>query len=158
NTRVSPNEPEEKITVIFTEDMYNAWLQRYKELGEGRGESDGPVDLPFEINFELTEKNIDRIDYDYLNNNFERCIRSREDADVKAHIRTKNAPRRFCATASAAQHVYATLVNTDLENGVLPVEANESFIDYIRDSRESSQRKETTNVLHAVGLDEAALR
>src|SRR5699024_5782933 len=81
NTRVSPNESKEKITVIFTEDMYNAWLQRYKELGVGDGEGNGPVDLPFEINFELAEKNVDRIDYEYLNNNFKKYIRSREEGD-----------------------------------------------------------------------------
>lgn len=157
-TRFSPNEPEEKITVIFTEDMYDAWLQRYKELGKGEGGNGEPGDLPFEINYELTEKNVDRIDYEYLNNNFERYIRSREYGDSEEQKRIKNDLHRFFATLSSEEQIYANMVINDLENGNLFIEEYKDFMDYVNDYRERSESKKITKIVDALGVDEDTLR
>lgn len=157
-TKVSSNEAEEKIKVIFTEEMYAAWLQRYKELGQGSGGSGEPDDLPFEINYELTEKNVDRIDHDYLNNNFERYVRSRKYGDTDEQKRIKNDLHRFFATLSSEEQIYANMVINDLESGNLLVEENKDFTDYINDYRERSEGKKIRKIVKALGVDEDILR
>lgn len=158
-TRVSPSEPEEEIEINFTEEMYNSWLQRYKELGEGEGGSGGePGDLPFEINYELTEKTVDRIDYDYLNSNFKRYIRSRKYGNSDEQKRIKNDLHRFFATLSSEQQVYANMIINDLEHGKLLIEEHKEFTDYINDYRERSESKEITKIVNALGVDETILR
>lgn len=156
-TQVSPNEPEEKVTVIFTEEMYNAWLQRYKELGKSSSGGNGSG-LPFEINYELTEKDADRIDYDYLNNNFKRYVKSRKTNDKKEQERIKNDLHRFFATLSVEQQMYANMVINDLENGSLVIDEDKEFSDYINEYRERSENKEIKKLVDAFGLDETKLK
>ncbi|MCM3112828.1 type I restriction endonuclease subunit R [Lederbergia lenta] len=157
-TRVSPYEPEEKVAVIFTEEMYNAWLLRYQELASDAGKVEGIDDLPFDINYELAEKSVGRIDYDYLNTNFQRFVNSKKSGNKEGQERIKNDLHRFFATLTAEQQIYANMVINDLEYGNLVVQEGKDFTDYINEYRERSEDKEVASVIEALSVDEEKLR
>lgn len=157
-TRVSPNEPEEKITVIFTKKMYDAWLLRYQELASDVEKVEGVDDLPFDIDYELAEKSVGRIDYDYLNNNFQRFVTSQKSGNKEEQERIKNDLHRFFATLTAEQQTYANMVINDLEYGDLDVQEGKEFTDYINEYRERSEDKEVSSIIEALGIDEDKLR
>jgi len=159
HTRPTPNEPEEDITVTFTQDMYNAWLLRYQELAEEtEGGEDGPGEVPFDINYTLVQKGTGRIDYDYLNNNFKKYVKSQNQGDAAEQERIKDDLHRFFASLTAEQQRYADMVLNDLENGDLIVEADKEFTDYINDYQERSERGHITDISQAFGVDEKQLR
>lgn len=158
-TRPSPNEPEEDITVTFTQDMYNIWLLRYQELAdETEGGSEGPDEVPFDINYTLVQKGTGRIDYDYLNNHFKKYIKSHNQGDAAEQARIKDDLHRFFASLTAEQQRYADMVLNDLENGDLVVQADKEFTDYINDYQERSERGHISDIVQAFGVDEEQLR
>src|SRR5699024_7858402 len=157
-TRTSPNEPEVEIKVLFTEEMYNAWMLRYQELAEGGGGGGGPNNAGYEINYTLVQKGVGRIDYDYLNNNFKRYVRSQEEGDTEEQERIKNDLHRFFSTLTAEQQRYAGMVINDLENGDLVVKVDEEFMDYVTEYQVRSEDKQVIELINAFGLDESLLK
>lgn len=155
-TRITPEQPEEEITVIFTKAMYDAWLLRYKELESGGG-GGGDNEAPFDINYELVKKSSSRIDYDYLNSHFQKYISSQTQGDANEQERIKNDLHRFFATLTAEQQAYANMVINDLENGDLVVEAGKEFTDYINEYQERSESRHVTKLVDATGVDIALL-
>lgn len=159
-SQVQSGRPKEEIEVIFTEKTYQSWLLRYKELAEASGASSGasPDDIPYDIDYTLVQKDTGRIDYDYLNSNFDRYVHLQEEGDPEERRRVKNDLHRFFATLTSEQQRYANMVINDLENGVLLVEGNKTFIDYINDYRERTEDMNIKNLTKAFDLDEDKLR
>lgn len=156
-TRLHPEQPEQEIPVQFTEDMYKAWLLRYKELDTGEG-GGGGGNASLDLNYTLMQKSSGRIDYDYLNSNFQKFIRSQAEGDDEAQERIKNDLHRFFATLTAQQQQYANMVINDLENGELLVEDGKDFTDYINEYQERSESGHVTQLIHAVDVDPDKLK
>lgn len=157
-TRISSELPEVEITVNFTKDMYNAWLLRYQELDTGGSDGGAPNDVPFDLNYTLVQKSADRIDYDYLNNNFQKFVRSHNQGNEQERERIKNDLHRFFATLTSEQQRYANMVINDLENGDLEVRVGEDFTDYILDYQERSESTNILNLVNAIGVSEDKLK
>lgn len=155
-TRVSPEKPEEDITVNFTKAIYDAWLLRYKELEKNSGS--GPNEAPFDINYALVQKASGRIDYDYLNNNFQKFIRSQSEGNSEQQERIKNDLHRFFGTLSAEEQRHADMVINDLENGELVVEAGKEFKDYINEYMAMSESNYVMQLEEATGVDTDLLK
>lgn len=158
-TVIESGQEKEEINVLFTLEMYQSWLLRYQELAEELpGDDEGPDDIPLDIDYTLAQKDAGRIDYDYLNANFDRYVRSMDDGDPEERRRVKNDLHRFFATLTSDQQRYANMVINDLENGELVVEAGKEFMDYIVAYQERTESDYITNLRVAFGLDEKHLR
>lgn len=157
-TRVSPGLPEEEVAIKFSKDMYYAWLLRYQELATGTKDQGKPDDVPFDLNYTLLQKDADRIDYDYLNNNFQKFVRSQTEGNQQEQERIKNDLHRFFSTLTSEQQRYANMVINDLENGDLVVKVGEDFTDYIVDYQEKSESGHVTKLVDAIGVSEERLK
>jgi len=157
HTQLQPNQEKEDVEVIFTEDMYQSWLLRYKELAEMQSSDNttaDPAEVPYDIDYSLVQKDTGRIDYDYLNNNFERYIRlQNEEGNPEEKKRVKNDLHRFFATLTSEQQRYAGMVINDLENGYLTVEGNKNFMDYVNDYQDRTETGYVQKLTNAFGIE-----
>ena len=151
---IKPGEPKEKITTLFSEQDYLAWLLRYKELAGNGGGGTGGDSIPFDIDYEIVEKDSARIDYEYLNANFKKYIRLREDkGDPEEIERVINDLHRFFATLTKEQQKYADVVLYDLQNNKLVVEDGKDFIDYINEYQAKIEDDQIQRLANSFGLD-----
>lgn len=158
-TKIEEGKDKEEIQVNFTLEMYQSWMLRYQELAEESSSRDeAPDDIPLDIDYTLAQKDAGRIDYDYLNANFDRYVRSMDSGDPEERRRVKNDLHRFFATLTSEQQCYANMVINDLENGELVVEAGKDFMDYIVDYQERTESDYISNLEEAFDLDESHLR
>lgn len=157
-TELRPDEPKQEIKTNFTEEMYNVWLMRYKELMQGDGGESGPGETSFDINYRLIQKESKRIDHDYINNNFKRLLVSLTKGNADERARIKNDLHRSFANLPIEKQSYANMVINDLENGTLIVEEGKEFTDYINEYQERSENKHVSNLVSAFGIDEEQLR
>ena len=147
-----------QIKTVFTQEMYQSWMLRYQELAGGESDGDGaPDDVALDIDYTLAQKDTGRIDYDYLNANFDRYVRSMGGGDPEERRRVKNDLHRFFATLTSEQQRYANMVINDLENGELVVEAGKDFMDYIVGYQERTESDNIMNLQEAFDLDEKHL-
>ena len=159
-TEVQAGKPKIRIQVIFNEEIYQSWLLRYKELADGSPSDPGgtPGELPYDVNYNLAQKDTGRIDYDYLNSNFERYVNLQNEGNLEERRLVKNDLHRFFATLTSEQQRYASMVINDLENGSLIVTVGKTFIDYINDYRERTEDINIKNLTEAFEVDEEKLR
>ncbi|CCQ92879.1 Type I site-specific deoxyribonuclease, HsdR family [[Clostridium] ultunense Esp] len=151
---IKPGEPKEKITTLFSEQDYQAWLLRYKELAGNGGGGTGGDSIPFDIDYEIVEKDSARIDYEYLNANFKKYIRLREDkGDPEEIERVINDLHRFFATLTKEQQKYADVVLYDLQNNKLVVDEGKDFIDYINEYQAKIEDDQIQRLANSFGLD-----
>ena len=155
---IKPGEPKEKITTLFSEQDYQAWLLRYKELAGNGGGGTGGDSIPFDIDYEIVEKDSARIDYEYLNANFKKYIRLREDkGDPEEIERVINDLHRFFATLTKEQQKYADVVLYDLQNNKLVVDEGKDFIDYINEYQAKIEDDQIQRLANSFGLDRELL-
>ncbi|QTL97475.1 HsdR family type I site-specific deoxyribonuclease [Iocasia frigidifontis] len=155
---VKPGEPKVKISILSDKQVYQAWLLRYKELGGGEGGGTGVDNIPFDIDYEIVEKDSERIDYDYLNANFRKYIRLRKDkSDPEELDRVINDLHRFFLTLTKEQQKYADMVLYDLQNGALIVEDDKEFMDYINEYQSKIEYNQIQNIVNSFGLDNSLL-
>lgn len=155
---VTANKGKENVKVLFTEEFYQVWLQRYSELPTTSGES-SPNSALFDINYTLVEKGAGRIDYDYLNNNFQRFVRNhREEGSKDERMRIKDDLHRSFAKLPVETQGYAGMVINDLESGELVVDNGMEFTDYINEYKDRSESRHVKELVLAIGVNESMLR
>lgn len=158
-TEVESGQEKEEIQVEFNIEMYQSWMLRYQELASETEEDDeAPDDIPLDIDYTLAQKDTGRIDYDYLNSNFDRYIRSMDGGDPEEKRLVKNDLHRFFAALTSDQQRYANMIINDLENGELIVESGKNFMDYIVEYQERTESHNIRNLKEAFDLDEEHLR
>lgn len=157
-TIVDNGEEKVEVKIIFTEEMYQSWLLRYQELADASEGESSPDEVPLDIDYTLVQKDTGRIDYDYLNANFDRYVRSIEGGDPEERRRVKNDLHRFFATLTSDEQRYANMVINDLENGELVVEPGRDFMDYIIAYQERTESDNINTLQEAFDLDEKHLR
>lgn len=157
-TIVDNGEEKVEVKIIFTEEMYQSWLLRYQELADASEGESSPDEVPLDIDYTLVQKDTGRIDYDYLNANFDRYVCSIEGGDPEERRRVKNDLHRFFATLTSDEQRYANMVINDLENGELVVEPGRDFMDYIIAYQERTESDNINTLQEAFDLDEKHLR
>lgn len=149
----------EEIEVIFTKTMYDSWLQRYRELANKASSDDIEDSIPYDIDYNLVQKAQGRIDFDYLNNHFNKYLRLKEqEINPAKQLKVKNDLHRYFATLSSKQQIYANMVINDLENGELMIDEGKQFTDYINDYQARSESNQINSIVRAFGVDEEQLR
>lgn len=154
-------ENDECVILEMTEKDYQILLQRYKELkNPPLGPSDPPIELPeIDFNYNIVEQT-SKIDYDFMNENFDKYIKallvdgvsSEEVEELKSNLH-----KNFANLASDRQ-VFAEMIINDLENGDLRIVEGRDFNYYINAYSISELDKQIVELVKFSELDEHRLR
>lgn len=107
----------------------------------------------------MVEKGIGRIDYDYLNNNFQRFVRNhREEGSEDERMRIKDDLHRSFAKLPIEIQGFAGMVINDLESGELVIRKGMEFTDYINEYKDRSESGHIKDLVLAFGVNEEMLR
>ena len=142
---------------VIDERTYLILVQRYKELFDGNGSSDGSdPEAPYELDGSITAIDTGFIDTDYMNANFVKWLKALEEGDENLAAVSEELHRSF-ATLSQEEQRAAELFLHEVERGDVQVEAGKTLRDYITEAMRKAERSRVDKVVKAFGLDEALL-
>lgn len=150
-----------EITVNHDEHQYNALVQRYKELFQGRGGGGpGGDEPPYEIDPHLTEIDTGKIDADYMNDNFERYLRALDQPNIShAELdRVLNDLSASYAGLPQEEQRHAEAFLHDLQSGSVTMQEGKTFRDYINDYMTNAKEVRINRLYEIFGLDRTLLR
>ncbi|QTV80768.1 type I restriction endonuclease subunit R [Microbacterium sp. NIBRBAC000506063] len=145
------------VTLLLDETTYLTLVLRYKELGSGSG--GGDREAPFVIETHLTEIDTGRIDSDYLDNRFEKWLKSLEPGSATADERKallEDIHRQF-AHLSQDEQKYAELFLHDVEAGDVELVSGRTFREYVMAYQYSAKSERIKRVADTFGVDAGML-
>lgn len=162
--KLSYSIPEKDVVIKLNHDehLYNTLLQRYKELFEPSGSTEGVGggDLPYEIEPYLTEIDTGKIDTDYMNRNFKRYKEALQQPNVTSEELSQLLNELSSSFASLPQEEqkFAQLFLHDVQNKNVVLESGKTFRDYITEYMASEKEAQIKRLVSYFGLDEGQLR
>lgn len=150
-----------EVDSVFTENMYNTLVQRYKELSKNTSaSSSSSSDVPYDIEGYLTEIDAGRINEDYMNSRFEKYLKLREqdDASIDMIERAENELHKSFAVLSQEEQKYANMFLHDIESGDAILREGSSLRDYINEYQHRAEDDRISQVANALGLNQQMLR
>lgn len=146
----------DSINVIITEEDFLILGQRYSEVERAVGEGDDS--LAFDINYQLLEGNRNRINYEYLNTNFKKYMRVKDEHDPELIQSLLDDLHRTFAQLPVEFQSYAEMILNDLNNGELSIKDEWEFTDYLNEYQQSEEDEYTQSLVEATDLNEPLLR
>ena len=144
-----------EISVLLTEDVYNTLVIRYKELYTGGGGGAGATNVPYDIDTHLTETETGRIDYDYMNNRFEKYLKELRAGiiDEDRLKKTLDDLHKSYAILSQDEQRYADMFLHDVQTGDAEINICKTFHDYIVDYMNKVQAGKIQKLMTYLGVD-----
>lgn len=149
------------VDIDFDENQYQAMLQRYKELSSGSNNSGGNVAaVPYAILGYLTKQNTGRIDHNYMNAQFTKYLKQRDQPHVTSEEmqQTLDELHKSFSSLSQAEQKQANKLLIDIQAGNLIIEAGKTLQDYIVSAQAEEEDKALQVVVDALGLDANKLK
>ena len=145
------------IDVIIDEETYNILLQRYHELATGGGGKGD--DIPYDIDIQISELAKEKINTEYMNNNFTKYVRSLQaNNPTEDQQKTLNMLHKSFASLSQEDQANANMFLTDFLNGDIILEEGKSFNDYLVEYKTRAQDRNIQLFADALGIDIEKLR
>ncbi|MCA5587120.1 HsdR family type I site-specific deoxyribonuclease [Finegoldia magna] len=149
------------VEVEITEKEYNTLIVRYQEInkGGGGGNNGGSNKPNIHFNYHIIEESF-KIDYNYMNENFNKYIKVLGDVDYsEGYTRDLKASlhKNFASLPKERQETAEMIIN-DLENGDLEIKNGWDFNDYINSYSESELDKQISELVNFTNVDEGKLR
>lgn len=144
------------VDIDFDENQYQAMLQRYKELSSGANNGGGNVAaVPYAILGYLTKQNTGRIDHNYMNAQFTKYLKQRDQPHVTPEEmqQTLDELHKSFSSLSQAEQKQANKLLIDIQAGNLIIEAGKTLQDYIVSAQAEEEDKALQVVVDALGLD-----
>lgn len=150
--KTSYGEGQEKTQLLFTKQIYDALLLRYKELAKKQpNETERNTPPPFDIDSYITAINTDKIDHDYLNSRFDKYLKALCN-DENTEIALNELHQAF-PTLSADEQRIANILLHDIQRGDLQIEQGKTFKDYIIEHQTAEQHNRLLRFAEDHGLD-----
>lgn len=146
---------EKVVTLLLDERTYLTLVLRYKELGSGSSDGGGNSEVSFLIETHLTEIDTGRFDSDYLDNRFEKWLKTLESGNATADERKallEDIHRQF-AHLTQEEQKYAQLFLNDVEAGDVELVSGRTFRDYVAAYQYSAKSNQINRVADAFGVD-----
>lgn len=159
-------EPETDETYVLEtkpeQEVYNAFLQRYKELAEEIIPDDPDqteYDRPYEIEGYLMEIDTGKIDNDYMNRCFNKYLESLSGGvSEEVRIETLNQLHKSYAVLSQEEQKYADIFLHDVQRGEVKLDESKTFRDYIMEYMSNARNDQIHAFASIFDLDEELLR
>lgn len=144
----------------FTENTYDALLQRYKEISKKITSKNTSDDLPFDIVGYLTEIDTGVIDSEYMNSRFEKYLKLREQDDATEEMieKAENELHKSFAVLKQEEQKYANMFLHDIESGDAILREGNSLRDYINEYQHRAEDDRVSRVSNVLGLNQQMLR
>ncbi len=139
---------------MLDESVYDALLQRYKEIPTPDTGTDGG-DTPFDIDTYITEIDTGRIDTDYMNANFSKWLKA--IANNESTDALESELHRSFASLSQEEQKYADLILHDVQSGDIEIEKGKTFRDYLNDYQCRAKNERIIKLVDALGIDPGKL-
>lgn len=158
------NETLKTTQVQINHSDFQALLQRYKELNPKNpsstpGPTPGLDDVPYDLKGYLIETDTGKIDADYMNSNFVKFIKVREQSEDEAVVEeARNLVHKSMQTLTKEEQLYANVFLHDIERGDVVVTEGKNFRDYITQYMMDAKEKQILLLVNALGVDETKLR
>lgn len=152
-----PDGTTKTVSCIIDEIIYNILLKRYKELFTSRT-GGGRTEVPYDIDTHITEIETDKIDYDYINSQFEVYRKALENGSPEEKEKALKELHNSFAILSIKEQKYAKIFLHDLENGDIILEPGKTFKDYITQYEVVAFNDSIHFLATNLGLDESKLR
>ncbi|WP_028264130.1 type I restriction endonuclease subunit R [Atopobium fossor] len=161
-TETNDDSDTEVIELSIDERAYETLIQRYKELqsNEATGSDSSSSYASYELDPYITEYDLVRIDADYMNHNFKKWIKAKNDDKVSVERVQQVLQQLHRSYASLSQELQeiANLVIHDIDAGDLEVESDKDFMTYITQYQAKAFEDEVTKIVDNFGLDEQLFR
>lgn len=141
----------------FGETEYRILTTRYEDLPSNRGGGRGTPRLPFSMDTDLSTMEIEKVDYDYFENQF-RIVTMKDIAGRNEEV--ENAIHEIEAKIGLLTEIpqrYARRILADIKNGVLVPDGTKSLMQYIREYQERNIRESIHEFAEEFLLDEDKL-
>lgn len=149
------------IKVLLDEKTFLILAKRYQELFENSMPSDPSTgNIPFDIDSTCIEINTDKIDADYLNNNFKKYFKIIQEYGKGASLADdmyKEIHKSF-ATLNQDEQKTAEKIIFDIQNGTLYVDDNKTFRDYLNEYQINAKNDQIHKFATTIGYNEELLR
>ena len=141
------------------ESSYDALLQRYKEVQNGKGQK-GDDDVPYKIDPTIIEIDTGKIDADYMNSKFDKYLKSLHQSNISPEDLEKslNELHKSFASLSQDEQKYANILIHDIDSGSIELDSNKTFMDYIYEYSNKEKNDEIKDLCEILGYDESSLR
>ena len=141
------------------ESSYDALLQRYKEVQNGKGPK-GDDDVPYKIDPTIIEIDTGKIDADYMNSKFDKYLKSLHQSNISPEDLEKslNELHKSFASLSQDEQKYANILIHDIDSGSIELDSNKTFMDYIYEYSNKEKNDEIKDLCEILGYDESSLR
>ena len=145
------------VEMDISEEEYNILLLRYKEIEREPGPD--PDEVRIQVNYHIIEDSY-RIDYDYMDKNFEKFIKVfyDENSSKEDIIRIKDTLHKNFASLPKDRQAIAEMLINDIENGDLRHVYGWTLNDYINDYSVSELDRQIAEVVEFTGLSGEKLR
>ncbi len=153
-------EKKTEVTLQVDENTYLILALRYKELCSNDGGEGGSGKIPFEIDGYLTEIDTAVIDADYMNNRFEKFLKTlkQENIDNEQLQHTLDELHKSFASLTQEEQKYANIFLHEVQSGNIEIDTSKTFREYITDYQFKARNDEICNIVKLFGLDETKLR
>lgn len=149
------------IKVLLDEKTFLILAKRYQELFENNMPSDPSTgNIPFDIDSTCIEINTDKIDADYLNNNFKKYFKIIQEYGKDASLADdmyKEIHKSF-ATLNQDEQKTAEKIIFDIQNGTLYVDDDKTFRDYLNEYQINAKNDQIHKFATTIGYNEELLR
>ena len=141
------------------ESSYDALLQRYKEVQNGKGQK-GDDDVPYKIDPTIIEIDTGKIDADYMNSKFDKYLKSLHQSNISPEDleNSLNELHKSFASLSQDEQKYANILIHDIDSGSIELDSNKTFMDYIYEYANKEKNDEIKDLCKILGYDESSLR
>ena len=155
----SDKENKTMIDVKISEDEYNVLILRYKELTGAASDKESSKVLDIHFNYQIVEESF-KIDYNYMNQNFDKYIKLLLSEDSSAYETTdlKASLHKNFASLPKDKQIIAEMIINDFENGDLIFVEGWDFNDYINARSISELDKKISKLVNFTGVDENKFR
>lgn len=141
------------VELMLEKEDYEILVQRYNELPQSESSETGEG-FSFDVDYEIIEKHQAIIDYEYLNNNFERYLKViDEESDPEIIENISNELHRSFATLPSIKQKYAEIILGDISSGDFKEIEGYDFIDYINEYQANIETRKIDELGENLGLD-----
>lgn len=152
-------EDDEPVTVKLSQETYEIWLARYRELGEGSSTSPGEQ-VPLDLTCLTYAQDAKRIDLEALDKKFDKwreAIAGNKTTQADLDALLVEVQQSYAALSQEEQRA-ARAVITMIQAGSIHPDPGKTFRDYINEQLATTQDSQINALLQATGADEAKIR